>query len=248
MSQTYKVAALAVIISILVAAGCSNNFVPAASYQQTQTDASIDYFPLEEGYVTTYSTVSSSGSSRIISFEVGGESSIGGTPVKQWIVYSSGRKDTSYFADRTDGLYYYERASSTPEKILAYPIKTGVTWSRYGSTVKTGDESVLDDVITDNKLTVDSSGEDTNNGYIGLKNFPTEGSSTMLVESIGTVELKNGGYYSQSLHVTNNGPAGTRNHYWFAPGVGLVRYVVGAYDAEGNTGSVVGEMLSNYNK
>jgi hypothetical protein len=248
LKTTLYLATAAILLLALI--GCSSDFVTASRPQQDSTNSQVEYFPLEQGFVTSYQIVASNGSSVSATFEVGGESSIKGSPVTIWIASSSGGRDTSYFANASDGLYFYESINSNSEKILEYPVQLGSSWDRFNSGTKLGNDDPYVDVLTDNKLIADttSPNPDTLTGTITTKNYPTEGSSIMSVEGLESVSLSSGTQYAQSLHVSNDGLSGTKNHYWYAPGIGLVKFVIGASDVDATNGAFVGELVTYFNR
>jgi hypothetical protein len=66
----------------------------------------------------------------------------------------------------------------------------------------------------------------------------------LTVVGVDFVSLKAGSSYSHAVKIVNIGSDGTNNAYWFAPGVGLVKYILGVSHNDPTTGNVVGELVS----
>ena len=86
-------------------------------------------------------------------------------------------------------------------------------------------------------------GEDSDNGGVVGKVFPTTGSNVRWVARVETITLNDGVVFSGAAKVVNQLSNGSTNQYWFAPGFGLVRYVIGATQSYPN-GQQVGELVS----
>lgn len=65
----------------------------------------------------------------------------------------------------------------------------------------------------------------------------------MTVDKLESIELTSGRYFSGVYRVSNDAGANTRNYYWYAPGVGLVKYVLGAVDSNDPTGGIQAELI-----
>ena len=57
--------------------------------------------------------------------------------------------------------------------------------------------------------------------------------------------MRNGDYYSKTVRISNDGSGSTRNYYWLAPGVGLVKYVIGSLDENEPKGNIEAELISH---
>jgi len=129
-------------------------------------------------------------------------------------------------------LYYYSATNADPEKILQVPLSNGSSWAT--SDVVSDD---FTDIITGTKT------DSTNNPNINSKNFPTVTAVNFTVEATESIQLNTGNSYSQAVRLST--PNGTRkNYYWYAPGIGLVRYVIGASTSSYPNGDIVGEIDS----
>lgn len=228
--------------------GCSRDVITGTATGPGSNSVEY-YFPLTEGYTTEYRVTRPNGSEETIRFEVGASVSFPGSDAREWFAYdASGKKSTSYVEATSSALFIYETAGSAAERVLSMPLIAGSSWSRFGAEsndLAGGDQS--DTTGGGIKGLLDQgNGEDNGDkgGGTGTdysKNFPTDGSGNLTVERIETVVLSDGSTYSGSLKIKNGGSTGV-NYYWFAPGVGLVRYAIGA-SLDGNTsGATVGEL------
>jgi len=237
--------ALVVVLLGIFWIGCSDDTTTTVSSPNSginSTSGIYYYFPLNEGYTTIYE-VEENGITDWITYTVGEEVSFADGTATQWISYSpSNGFDTGYFRVTTNCLYYYERLTSNPEKILELPLEPGKTWSRYsGEPVETL-ENDDGDIIFDKDILIPDTTSSDNNG--ATKNYPISGMEDMVVENIETLEMDNSCIYSGAVKVVNNNSYNTYNQYWFAPGIGLVKYIIGASSITVSTGQSSGEIQS----
>ncbi|HKK20883.1 MAG TPA: hypothetical protein VJ983_05365 [candidate division Zixibacteria bacterium] len=224
--------------------GCSNDsivtYVDGNQTINPSADASL-YFPADEGYVTQYSIKNVDGTTDQITFTMGKSADIKGQPARVWVASKDHLTDSSFICITSDAVYFYDNISSTGEKVLQLPLRVGSYWSRYpeSGTYTYGDDYT--DIITGK--------EDSTGGSGAKKLYPTEGSSTMVVERIEAIKLDNGAYYSNAVRISNEGvESGTKNYYWFVPKIGLVKYVLGTVEGGYSTGEVVGQLQQYYTK
>ncbi len=233
---------------VLVAvAGCSNNSVGSGDSFSSPSRIE-DYFPMSQGYSTQYDVSYPNGTTEIVTFEVGPPALVQGGTANKWFVYDqNGNRSTSYLAETGSDLFFYETQNSSPERILSLPLKRGATWNRFDTNndqITTGQGDITISTGLKGQLNGGGQGQGQTNGNggpIAGKNFPTSGSNEVYVDGFETVMLSNGGVYSGALKLRNGGNGGY-NFYWFAPGVGLVKYVIGAPSPESTDGAVVGEL------
>lgn len=201
------------------------------------------YFPILENYTTVYEVTNQNSSSHLNRFKVGREVSFLDSKAWEWFSYDEqGRVDTGFLQVKSSSIDYYESANSDPERILQYPLTVGSSWQ------------INDALATDIKgdgfaeiLIEEIKAEPDTSGIIDKgsnKNIPIVGSATMTVVEINEVQLKSGKIYFTSYHVTNQVSATKTNHFWFVPGIGLVKYVLNSTEASYPSGEVVGELIS----
>jgi len=200
----------------------------------------VNYFPLDEGNTSIYEVTYSNGSTEELTFRVGTEVPFGSITAIQWFIESStGSRDTNYIVVTDSSIYLYTDYQSVPEKILYYPLLPGVSWSRYVST-----ETVISDVLDDDEAeSNDDDGTGIDGGFLSAT-YPTTGYGDMLVENSETVQLNSGYYYSGSVKITNSSSTDLKNYYWYTPGIGLIKFVIGTTDNTYPVAQSVGELVS----
>ena len=242
---------LAIALTVLIIAGltsCSDDTITVISNDNgtTNTSAATTYFPLDEGYTSIYSVKGTDGSSRMITFEVGDEIETLDGSLIEWLSRDpQAGLDTGYFQVTSTAVYYRENVTSSPEKIVQLPMTVGQTWDRFEDPdIKiAADFEGFDDVLIEGTK-IDAILDTAIIGtYTNYKNLPIVGEATMTVEEATSLVLTNGDYYTAAYRVSNVSGGVLTNYYWFVPGVGLVKYVIGATDNDPSTGSVVGELV-----
>jgi len=224
------------LVATILTLGCSNNFVQSVNPYVYGSSASAEYFPLLEGYHTTYQITNSNGSSEIISYTVGREVPFLADSATEWISDDNVSKKTNYFVMDGNTLKYYENDKSTPEVVLEFPLTLGKTWSRFDNPA-----SHINDTGT---TVVNPLLKDSSNVGVSFVSFLSEGVSLMTVDKIESIELSNGVFYSDAIRVSNDAGGSSHNYFWYAPGVGLVKYVLGAVDSQNPVGAVGSELIS----
>ena len=219
---------------------CSDDDI-IAPYTETTTDASLItyYFPIDQGYTATYEVRDSDGRPSATTFKVGGAVPFSNSTATHWFYQKGTGYDTSFIVVTGASLYLYEGINGTGERILQGPLQPGAKWTRYPgydsdtASIVTGDED-FGEIL---------GGEDGGNGGAVTKVFPTTGSNELKVEAVETIILANGSSFAGAARVVNQLSDGSTNKYWFAPGYGLVRYVIGATQSYPN-GRQLGELVS----
>ena len=240
-NKSTKVAAIILIISAF-AWGCSGHFVPASDPVSFSNNDVVQYFPLDESYQSTFELTEVNQASEFIVFKVGKKIPFLEDSAVQWISIVGNSVDTGFIVVSSNSLTIYGSSNSGGEKILDIPLTVGKSWSRFSS-ISAGTEDDFTIIITDNKLTNDSGV--TGDSGVATKTFPTDGSAVMTVDKYESILLSNGDYYSNTVRISNDGSGSTRNYYWFAPGVGLVKYVIGSLDKNEPKGNIEAELISH---
>jgi len=224
------------ILSIVLGwAGCSESVKTTVSSPGQSSIPVVQYFPLDPGHTSVYAT-NTQGIPSQTSFIVGEARQIGNASAVRWIVQSqSGALDTSYFVATDSALFYLETEYSEPEKILSLPLTVGNSWPRYYNYNVTGYSNGNLGTYTNygwstwtlgDSVLIKDSGTDSNDRPTA-KNYPSEGANTFTIDAIESVNTGALGTFSGTLKVSNIGYNGTTNFFWFAPGVGLVKYLIG---------------------
>jgi len=227
------------IIAALLSQGCSNHFVPAVGPTFSSNEETLDYFPLNEGYSCTFEINTSYGSSEMISYTVGKVVAFQGGLATLWISNDNGQKDTSYFVLNGSSLIFYEGIKSAPEVILDLPLTVGKSWNRYD----TPESEIPDTTTIDGNDFIIKDTTNAGNGAGLSPSFLTDGLAVMTVDKIESVELSNGRFYSGVYRVSNVAGSNAKNYYWYAPGVGMVKYVLGAVESENPSGGIQAELM-----
>ena len=250
MSKRTLLFAILGVMAILCAAmiGCSTNSATTGSSSSADVSDIAYYFPVAEGYKTVYEVEQAGGSVELVSFEVGKQVPFKLSTAYEWIITDeSNNSDIGYLVIEDQDVYFYENVRATPEKILSLPLSPGASWTRFGSS----DNDTTSIVTTYDgyyKDKLGGGGGQVDNNYGGIdqalqKSYPSVGGNDMTVEKIETVALKNGDVFAGAVRIRNSGTAGKSNFYWFAPGVGLTRYVIGASGDDLSSGEIVGELV-----
>ena len=240
---TLALGAIAILCVSLV--GCSDNS-GTTSFGTTGGDVTY-YFPVTEGYTTVYEVNNADGSSQTVSFEIGRQVPFGLSTAYEWYVTKGGNTETSYLLVDDSSVVFYENSRLPGETILSLPLSPGSSWDRFTQTRQdTTTTPTYYDNYWKNKLGGDDGstyGDGFDGGMYYQKTFPTEGSNQMTVDAVESVGLSTGAMYSGSIRLRNTGPDGKSNYYWFAPGIGLVKYVIGAGN-DYTSGESVGTLVN----
>ncbi|MEE8576958.1 MAG: hypothetical protein V3T31_06855 [candidate division Zixibacteria bacterium] len=266
MKKTLLVLGAGLIMACLVWTGCSEQTNSVAGTGSSfESSPAVANFPVGTGYTTTYSVTTADGGQDIVSYEVGAQTRVQGLDAYAWTVsYGNGRTSVGYLVVTDSALFFLSSASATPERVLSLPLSPGSSWSRSditglfdevdtqggGNEPDAKDEEEDDglDGGTDGKDNGDlpDDGDDPNSSpTVSSRGFPTSGNATMTVLSGGTVTLDNGSRYNGVLWITNQSYDGKRNYYWYAQGVGMVKYVLGANSGDPYHGDEVGELVQS---
>lgn len=223
-------------------AGCSkDNTANLGSRSSTSASGAAMYFPLNEGYSTTYSVQYSNGNHETVRYEAGRTIEIGGLPGVEWHSFSSsGTVTTSYFKSTESAIDHYPGLNDAPQRILELPLEFGHTWT---SQVSGDDYDFVYDSLNTN---IDDKGvqdtTDDNNGGL-LLSYPAVGSVYLTVKGFEGLQMSSGMYYSSVLKVSSTNQYGEESNFWYVAGVGLVKYVLDATGTDSPEGRVVGELV-----
>jgi len=228
--------------------GCSDDTI--TTYHSGDTPSVTDnsgsvtyYFPLTQGFATSYQVTSSNGITEVVSYRVGKEVSVLDFEAVEW--FCGHNADPGFFRPVGDALYYYDSPTATPEKILEMPLDPGNSWTRY---------STIETALSDNDFYIDINvgfydqlgGDDIDSDEGGLlKVYPSEGGVSMTVAQTESLQLSTGNFFSHAVKVYNEGTTADKtNYYWFVANVGLVKYVIGATDQSYPNGDLVAELIN----
>ncbi len=248
--MTTRQTSVCVLILALIATfawmGCDGDNATAPSQSGLTNDSPLaPYYPLHEGYVTTYEIDYANGNHSIETNETGHEVVFGGFNATEWIYrQSDARLDTSYFRVTDNAIYRYSSRNADPIKILEAPLTVGHSWSSYAINVDDEDDEEPVDSSGSGSKTEDKGDTlaiivDGPGGFV----TPLSGSAIMTIDGIEKLTLSDGSYYSGVIRVKAVGRAGVNDYYWFAAGVGLVRYALDVAPAAYPNGAITGELV-----
>jgi len=226
--------------------GCTTGPSSSVSSESTDVNDINTYFPVAEGYRTVYEVTSGDTTTETVTFEVGPEVQFGLSRAHEWIITDgSGDIRLSYLLVQDNAVYYYANVRTMPEKILSLPLSPGSTWDRF-TPIDVTDTGPVVTYTDGGSLYEKLGGNDTHFGTdMSLqKTFPSVGANEVAVDAVEDIGLQSGVTYSGAIRLKIAGPVGKYNYYWFAPDVGLTRYVIGASEDNYTDGDVVGELIN----
>jgi hypothetical protein len=244
------IAAFSCSLLVAILAGCSN--VDEIILPNTNTDQAASngaYFPTTAGMTSTLLVTNDGGGQSYLTLQVGSPASIRSLAATQWFaIRPDNSVDTDFVVVSPGGVTLYENPQSVAETILKFPLAQGSSWSRFAdSNDPTIGGSDTTTIATGNGGGIVTKGGDTGGDGGGGGGFgkvlPNCGGTISKVSSIEDVELTGGRHFSSSVKVEVDDPQGFQNFYWFAPGVGLVKFILGATPQRPN-GIQKGEVIS----
>lgn len=252
----FSIAVGLIISTIVMWVGCSNS--DTAFSPTTETDPEIStYFPLTAGTSKQFVEVNKSVNDTSYHwFTISDPVIIGGRQVFRWIddiVERPTFVDTGFLFYDNEAIYYFESPYETPEKLLTSPFEVGSVWLRYDASAVQLEYDNLIDIFSD--YTYDKNNDDgvqggffdggdpySNDGAKAGKCFPTLGANYFKITAIEDISLDNGNNFEDCLRIENN-LGGSINYYWYSPGVGLVKYAIGADSENYPEGEIVGQIV-----
>ncbi len=200
-----------------------------------------NFFPLDEGYTSTYKISSTLGETEFVTYEVGAEVSFNGQTAIEWFSYDSRGTDTAYIVVAVDGIDYYSNISASAERILQFPLEVGNNWERYVDLGTGNQDNSFGDYLGGDDKTDDP--DDPDGGGIVLgKDLPFSGDATMSVSAIQNIQLGDGQTYANAYLIQNDLGDTRENRYWYVEDVGLVKFEIGVQSGGGT--SSLGELVS----
>ncbi len=242
---------LSLAAACLIWAGCSGDTASSLTQSTAPQGSTAYYFPTSVGSVSTFAMTNYGGASSIMTIKMGPRIEFQGDSANMWFGFRAGQSvDTNYVVVRASGVTLYTAPQAAGETILASPLRPGQSWSRFLQvldSVPTTDTTTLATDFPGGGIVVkgnNGGGGGGGNGGGGTgKVVPTIGSNLAYVDAVEEVALSNGSRYAGALKVRTVNTLGTQNYYWFAPGIGLVKYVLSASANHAN-GSEMGELVS----
>jgi len=263
-------AATAIIMAVLIWSGCTKSPTSVESTNDISSANITTYFPLTSGSNLDFRVIDNSTNDTTRQrYTIGGRLDYGSNQVVlTWISFNIDQPfhvDTGYLCLDGDVLYYYDNLYMRPEALLTKPFAIGKTWQRYSTSKGLLDSNGVISLNGDDYYIKydDSSllgGNDNPGGYQNpynntnptgdngrtYKNFPSSGNNLFEILDVEDVTLSNGISYSDCIRIGNeNGEY--KNYYWYAPNVGLVKYVIADDDNTYPNGKVEGQKVQGWN-
>jgi hypothetical protein len=238
--------------------GCSDTTKITTSSNQESAVQVVYYFPLNEGDTTVFD-VTISGITEQKTFVMSGTVKLGISDAQSWVISSGGNVDTSYLVATDSALYFLETPNASPEKILSLPLTPGASWPRYYNYDVTGYYYNYDyygdlgtgtgtgtgtDTTSGNGQPFGNADSSTTGGDVAAKNYPSDGANTFTVVGTDSVALGTLGSFPDAVKISNIGYGGTTNLYWYVPGIGLVKYMIGTNSDGTATPEVEGTLVA----
>jgi len=245
MSKHLITLGLGLAVSALLWAGCSDDTVRGSLEPSPYHDAPVTkYFPVAEGYSTQLSVTSPDGGQSTVTYEIGDQTTYNYYEAYPLRLYKGTTLlSTDYLVVTDSALFLFEGGVSA-QKILDLPLQAGYSWQRDDLT----ELNALDDQ-SDGGGGGDGGGDTGDDGGGATQSpqgYPaTSGTLQMTVITKESVILDNDLSFSGVYRIQNENASGGYNYYWYASGVGLVKYVINANPSDINDGSEVG-VLTDY--
>jgi hypothetical protein len=270
MKFSLKLLTILTVISatLILAAGCtdsSNNIM-------TNNDEAVtvsNYFPLCTGKSTHFLVINHTiNDTTVYIYSIGNPASSNGIPVYPWSVTNTeytNLSDTGYVFISGKSVYHLENPGETPEKILEAPFEVGRIWQRFVADDNIGSINYLD---YEKEPPTDENNGDGNFAYFDddkddnldygygynynfntdgtSKTFPSDGANYFIISAEEDLTLNTGRTIKECLKIENSTRNST-NYYWYAKGVGLVKYVKNVDPDNFPDGEVIGEILLGTN-
>ncbi len=248
------------LLAVIVWIGCSKSPVSYETSGDISAMSLTSYFPLTSGTNLDFRVIdNSTGDTTRQRYIVGGSIPYSGTQtIFTWLSFDVDHPfytDTGYLCLDDDVLYYYDDLYMRPEAILSTPFTIGKTWQRFTTSKGILDSGAVIDINYDyNYIKYNDSGLSSDNdglnpitdGGWSFKNFPSSGSNSYEICTIEDITLVSGVTYHNCIKVGSKN--GDYNYnYWYAPGIGLVKYILGENPDDYPDGKIVGERVPGWN-
>ncbi len=258
-----------ILLAVIVWLGCSKSPVSHETSGDISAMSLTSYFPLTSGTNLDFRVIdNSTGDTTRQRYIIGGSIPYSSTQtIFTWLSFDVDHPfytDTGYLCLDDDVLYYYDDLYSRPEAILSTPFTVGKTWPRFTTSKGILDSGAVIDInygynyikYSDSGLSGGNGGPGDYNPYDGLnpitggggsfKNFPSSGSNSYEICTIEDITLTSGITYHNCIKVGSENGDYDYN-YWYAPGIGLVKYILGENSDVYPDGKVVGERVPGWN-
>ncbi|MCK5127838.1 MAG: hypothetical protein KAR42_16395 [candidate division Zixibacteria bacterium] len=201
------------IFSILGLVGCSDNKFSTTVSSVTPNASPKTYIPVTSGWRVSYAQLEPERVSYYVEITdpvvIDGHQ---GVTVRR-TNNETGQNTYSYIYATATAIYESSSLSSPGQKILESPFTAGHSWDRYESSVAFDDEPAGD--------TTDSGGDIIDGAN---KTVPGEEYGRMFIVGFESVPALDGHLYANCLKVAWQSEEYSYNYYWYAAGIGLVKF------------------------
>ena len=208
---------------IAVLAGCSDKTFTSSWTAVPSNGNPMVYIPLDQGWRISY--VLQEPETRYFDVEVTDPATVAGNQAR--IIRNTDRTTgeifTFYRYCKGNAVFESRSADAPGVRILESPFIVGHSWNRYDTSTTTNTHD--NDAGNSNGYNYGAGGKD----WLGdnFKTKPTEPYSVMSIVGVENVDALNGHSYANCLKVTWQSGPSTYNYFWYAAGIGLVKFEQG---------------------
>ena len=196
---------------------CSDKTFTSTSTVISDNAKPTTFLPLEPGLRVSY--IVSEPESQYYDLEVTNPANIAGNPgyAIRKTDRNTGETEIFYRYTKDNAIFESGSTSYPGVRILESPFVIGNSWDRFDNVTDAGT------IITGDIIIGDLDDDDILPGNT-LKTIPGDGYSTMSIVGIESVEALNGISYGSCIKVAWQTDEYIYNYYWYAAGIGLVKY------------------------
>jgi hypothetical protein len=213
MTPKRALAAAAAVITViaLIMPGCSDKTITSTTVATNPDSRAVVYMPLTDGWRVSYALVEPETGQ--VNIEVADSVMVAGYPGFTIRKYDPNGpyEEIFYRYAKGDAIFESHSLNDPGVRILEAPFVIGNSWDR-------NDTSTTNSIIT-------GFGADSGIGGGGIYKTKTAGTyTTMSIVSVDDILALNDISYGHCIKVAwQTGPS-TCNYYWYAPGIGLVKF------------------------
>lgn len=202
------------VVVVALMQGCSDKTFTTTSVAIPENASATVYIPLDQGWRINYVLLEPE--TEYFEVEITDPVYVAGYPgfTVRRTNRQTGEIQTWYLYEKGTAIFESSSLQDPGARILESPFVIGNTWDRY-------------DTSTTISTSLSGNGEDSNDSGIvpdGHKTKPDGAYSTMSIVNIESVTAMNGMSYGNCLKVAWQTGESTYSYFWYAPGVGLVKF------------------------
>lgn len=206
----------------VVISGCSEKTFTSSTAAFSQNSDPTAFIPLEQGLRVSYVILEPE--TQYFDIEVTDPVNIVGNPgfTIRKTDRNTGEIEVFYRYCKDNAIFETGSISFPGERILESPFVVGNSWDRFDTSSTT---NIITDDIFDNGFE-DYEVNNDDEGYPGdsHKSKPGDGYTTMTIVGVETVESMNGNSFGNCLKVAWQTGESTYNYFWYAAGIGLIKF------------------------